>query len=381
MKRILIAAPYSTLPSDKLVNRFAHLAKICAERGHETTLATGQFSHRTKSYHQDSIEEDNANPRISLIKNRSYSSHIGMRRILSLRDFKKNFELEFANLSHFDVVYSAYPPIGHNLAIASRRNKSGGKFILDVQDVWPESFSSVLPFLSRVPVKLIPFSGSANKVYSSADAIVAVSQTYLERAVKVNPRAKTLMAYLGSEFKIADTIPVEAPAVRLFYIGALSHSYDIATIIDAVHGLTIDGRKIEFNVFGSGPDLLRLQDRPHSGTFFHGFLPYKEMEDRLRNQHVAVNAIRPGAPQSVTNKLCDYLALGCPILNSQDGTEVRSLLASVPHQNYRGGDVFSAKVAIERLIEDPGLLRPWRGNATFSREIISNKIVDFIESV
>ena len=103
------------------------------------------------------------------------------------------------------------------------------------------------------------------------------------------------------------------------------------------------------------------------------------MEAELRKQHVAVNAIRAKAPQSVTNKLCDYLALGCPILNSQAGEEERDLVSGVPHQNYRAGDIDHAREAIANLMDDPATFKQWRANSRFSRGAISDSIIDFIE--
>lgn len=379
MKKILIAAPYSTLPSDNFVNRFAHLATQCAERGHSTTLATGRFCHRTKDFHTADACLGYDNLDVVLIDNRAYRSHIGLERIQSLRDFRQNFDERFADLDQFDIIYSAYPAIGHNLSIARRRDAKKTQFIVDIQDVWPESFSSVLPLVKNIPHNLLPFSGAANRVYSSADGLVAVSRTYLNRATSVNDRAKRLVAYLGSEFDMVDTVPVPDRPFKLFYIGTLSYSYDIDTIIRAVDQLSSAGRNVEFHIFGGGPDLERLRGLSGKGTTFHGFLPYKEMEAELRKQHVAVNAIRAKAPQSVTNKLCDYLALGCPILNSQAGEEERDLVSGVPHQNYRAGDIDHAREAIANLMDDPATFKQWRANSRFSRGAISDAIIDFIE--
>ena len=125
----------------------------------------------------------------------------------------------------------------------------------------------------------------------------------------------------------------------------------------------------------------RLQSLPHNGTTFHGRLSYKALEAELREQHVAVNAIRAKAPQSVTNKLCDYLGLGCPLLNSQEGEEVKGLLSKRLHRNYRAGDISSASKAIAEMIESPRTREVWKADPTFSRNAISDAIIDFIETL
>jgi len=381
MKKVLIVAPYSSLPSDEFVNRFAHLATRLAERGHAVTLATGRFCHRTKTFHVSKEAHGVTNPQVVLVDNREYVSHIGLNRVLSLRDFRRNFEARFPTPSEFDVIYSAYPSIAHNISISRRIDRARSKFIIDVQDVWPESFSSVLPFIALLPPQLLPFSKSANRAYASADGIVAVSERYLQRALAVNDRAKSLVAYLGSEFRMVDTSPQRTGTAKLFYIGTLSYSYDIDTIIGAVHRLREAGRAVEFNIFGNGPDLQRLRNLPHVGTNFHDFLPYKQLEQQLRRQHIAVNAIRSKAPQSITNKLCDYLALGCPILNSQTGVEVTSLINSVAHRSYDAGVLPSAMQAISELVDDPATYTVWKADPRFSRDEISDSIAQFIEDI
>ena len=63
-----------------------------------------------------------------------------------------------------------------------------------------ESFSSVIPFLKKVPHNLLPFASRANQAYRYADALVAVSQTYLDRAKEANPNVPGEVVYIGADF-------------------------------------------------------------------------------------------------------------------------------------------------------------------------------------
>jgi glycosyltransferase involved in cell wall biosynthesis len=377
MKSILIVAPYSTLPSDKFVNRFSYLAKHFAATGYRTTFVTSTFSHFEKSF-RAAPATDHPNLEVVLIEEPGYSAHVGLRRVRSIRQFRKNFRDRFASFDGYDVVYSAYPTIGHNIDILDRIDRTRTSLIVDIQDVWPESFSSVVPAIRNVPPRLLPLGRSADRVYSGADGLIAVSETYLARGTEVNRRCRSMVAYLGSEFAMANTLPPRLDMVRLCYIGTLSHSYDIATVVTAVDRLVAGGRNIEFNVFGAGPDLARLSSLAHRGTRFHGAVPYRALEERLREQHVAVNPICGNAGQTITNKLCDYLALGCPILNSQRGWEVEGVLAGIGHRNYQAGSVESAMAAIVALAEDPRLHDEWTCNPAFSRSRIVEDIATFV---
>ena len=108
-----------------------------------------------------------------------------------------------------DVVFSAYPLIATNLLLGKHKARLGYKLIVDVQDVWPESFSSVVPFLKKVPHNLLPFASRANQAYRYADALVAVSQTYLDRAKEANPNVPGEVVYIGADFPKLDAAPAK----------------------------------------------------------------------------------------------------------------------------------------------------------------------------
>lgn len=382
-KNILMVAPYSTLPGEKFVNRFAFLAQHFVRQGHRVTFVTSSFSHVQKKKRNPSdvrnISEKNL--RILLINEPGYEYHVGLKRVYSIKVFNRNFKMRFQDFSEYDIIYSAYPLISHNLHIVSTINSRKTRYIIDIQDVWPESFSAVIPAIGQLPPQLLPFARSANRVYSAADGIIAVSQTYLDRALKVNRVCRSMVGYLGSEFDIATTAPSYGDTINLFYIGTISHSYDIKTVMLAVEMLAREGVDLKFNIFGAGPHLNNLRGLGLNSTIFHGLRGYRELERELRRQHIAVNPIARGAPQSITNKLCDYFALGCPLLNSQRGGEIDKLLSNKVHADYRAGDPVSAKNAISVLLNDRGALSKWIPDRRFIRQFIADDISRFVEEV
>ena len=137
---------------------------------------------------------------------------------------------------------------------------------------------------------------------------------------------------------------------RLFYLGTLSHSYDVETVCQGVRLLAAAGETVELHICGGGPDLARLQQKfSDGGIIFHGYLPYREMMSLAKGCDIAVNPIHSYAMQSVTNKLSDYMALQKPILNSQQNPEVHRLLNLLPHEHYRSGNGADFAAAYRRL--------------------------------
>ena len=270
-----------------------------------------------------------------------------------------------------------------NLLLGRHKARLGYKLIIDVQDVWPESFSSVVPFLKKIPHRLLPFARRADRAYRCADALVAVSQTYLDRAKEANPDVPAEAVCIGADFAAIASAPAKDfgnSTTRFFYFGTLSHSYDVDTACRGTQKLLDSGKNVELHIMGGGPDLEKLKQHENRAIKFYGYLPYAEMMSVAKGCDIAVNAIHSYAMQSVTNKLSDYMALQKPVLNSQTNAEVLDLLNLLPHENYRSGDMDSFVQAAKNILKrknDP--VQSDEIVRRFRRDISYRKIVNLIE--
>ncbi|HHS1812919.1 TPA: glycosyltransferase [Neisseria meningitidis] len=383
---ITIVAPYCSLPSEPHFNRFWYLAELLSQ-SHDVLLITSNFKHYDKSFRrpEDAEAASQGRLKVMLLEESGYSKNVSLGRVTSHHRFVKHFEkwLENCRPGEQDVVFSAYPLIATNLLLGKHKARLGYKLIVDVQDVWLESFSSVVPFLKKVPHKLLPFASRANRAYRYADALVAVSQTYLDRAKETNPNVPGEVIYIGADFPKLDAAPAKDfgdDKTRFFYLGTLSYSYDVETVCKGVRKLLDDGENVELHIMGGGPDLEKLKQYENRAIKFYGYLPYSEMMSIAKGCDIAVNAIHSHAMQSVTNKLSDYMALQKPILNSQNNAEVLDLMNLLPHENYRSGDVDgfvqAAKDILKRKndpVQSDEIVRRFR------RDVAYQKIVNLIE--
>lgn len=350
-------------------------------------LITSNFKHYDKSFRrpEDAEAASQGRLKVMLLEESGYSKNVSLGRVTSHHRFVKHFEkwLENCRPGEQDVVFSAYPLIATNLLLGKHKARLGYKLIVDVQDVWPESFSSVVPFLKKVPHNLLPFASRANRAYRYADALVAVSQTYLDRAKETNPNVPGEVIYIGADFPKLDAAPAKDfgdDKTRFFYLGTLSYSYDVETVCKGVRKLLDDGENVELHIMGGGPDLEKLKQYENRAIKFYGYLPYSEMMSIAKACDIAVNAIHSHAMQSVTNKLSDYMALQKPILNSQNNAEVLDLMNLLPHENYRSGDVDGFVQAAKDILKrknDP--VQSEEIVRRFKRDISYQKIVNLIE--
>lgn len=359
-KEVLLVAPFTILPGEKGFSRFTYIANRLSELGHRVTLITSSFQHPEKKFRdRDHLSElTNTLPyKLVIIAELGYTRNVGFDRIISHRHFAKQLATYLKVLvKKPDVIYCAYPMMGAAYEVGKYANKQQIPFIIDVQDVWPESIKNTLKFPESVTDTLLyPLTWYANRIYQMADFVVGVSESYVDRVQKVNQRAKSyLPVFIGTDLGYFDSCHVQQPREKsdefsVTYVGTLSYSYDIETVIKAVARLNQKGyTDIVFNVLGDGPLKPRFQalaNELDANVVFKGYLPYEEMIPILTNSDIAANAITKGAQQSITNKIGDYLASGLPVLNSSQNEEFRQIVEDRKlGYSYEPGDV-------ERLVE------------------------------
>lgn len=203
--------------------------------------------------------------------------------------------------------------------------------------MWPEAFKMIfnVPFISDLI--FYPMKKKADYIYSAADEIIAVSQTYAERALKVNKKCKKAnVVFLGTELAYFDRLAEENKIenkpyeeIWLAYIGTLGHSYDLCCVIDAL-SLIKNKYNVKFIVMGDGPLRTKFEGyakKRDINAYFTGRLDYGKMAGLLSACDIAVNPISSGAAQSIINKHADYAAAGLPVLNTQECPEYRNLLS------------------------------------------------------
>ena len=277
--------------------------------------------------------------------------------------------------------------------------KVGAKSVIDVEDLWPESFRMIIKpklFYQMFTWRLMV---SANKVYQRADGVVAVSQSYMNRVKSVRCGSfPSAVAPIGSDLKYVSRLMEQQHMDKpenefwLSYIGTLGKSYDLKMVIDALGQLEKRGVKgIVFKVMGSGPDEANLKVYAASKKChveFLGLLPYDKMIQILACSDLAVNPIVGDSVASLINKVADYSACGVPTINTQNCQEYIDALDST-HSGMTVPDgmtdLFADTLAL--LVNNPSLLQSYKKNVSalanqfFSRESSNTKILNLLQGL
>ena len=372
-------------------DRFFYLAKMLAD-DNNVEIITSSFRHTTKR--QRNKPATAWSFKITFIEEPGYLKNVCLKRFYSHYIWGKNVEKYIRTRKKPDVIYCAVPSLTGPILIAKYCKKNDIRFVIDVQDLWPEAFYMIIniPLLSNII--FAPFTIYANCIYKKADAICAVSATYCQRAMKVNKKCKTTATvFLGTELEVFDlyasedsVLVKEKNEIFLVYCGTLGSSYDITCVIDAL--TFIRNEKIRFIVIGDGPKLAEFKayaKRKKIKATFTGRLPYNQMCSLLKICDITVNPITHMAAQSIINKHADYAASGLPVISTQESTEYRKLIENYQMGfNCRNNNAQDLADKIKILIEDKNKAMEMGKNArkcaeeNFTRSITYQKLKKII---
>ena len=400
MKRIVIVDHFSQTPDEPGNNRFVHLAQLLCTRGYTVEIITTDFSHKAKKTRKtDPVVLRQLPYQFTMLPEPGYPKNVCLKRFSSHRSFGKQVKLYMKMMEKPDLVYAATPSLDAAAAAAAYCKKQKVPFIVDVQDLWPEAFKLVFNIPVVSDMIFFPMQTIAGKIYRQADEIVAVSDSYVNRALRFSPsKVNALSVFLGTDLAAFDQNAAENKVQKpdseiwIAYTGTLGHSYNIEIILDALDLLPqMSTEGLVFMVLGDGPLMERFRTRAAQckvDTVFLGRLDYGKMAGYLQNADIAVNPIAKGAAQSIINKHADYAAAGLPVVSTQECPEYQELL-----NTYRCGincppeDAQSVADALHQLLQDPQLRKQMgersrkMAEERFDRANTYQKIIDRIEQL
>ena len=199
MKDIVIIANFCRDFSENDNGRFMYLCKELAKE-HHVEIITSDFSHGKKT-HKEALTIKWPF-KITFLHEPGYLKNICLKRFYSHYVWGQNVRKYLKNRKKPEVIYCAVPSLTAPYEAAKYCKKNGVKFIIDIQDLWPEAFQMVfnVPVLSNLI--FAPFNWLANGIYKRADEIAAVSESYVQRALSVNKKCSSGHAiYLGTKME------------------------------------------------------------------------------------------------------------------------------------------------------------------------------------
>ena len=267
-----------------------------------------------------------------------YPSHDGssLRRSLNyLSFFVSTLVFGLLRKRSFELAYVYHPPITVGLAAALSGLVRGLPFVLEVQDLWPDTVAAT----GMGGARLTRLLGLVCRfVYRRASAIIVQSdgmrRTLIARGV---PAAKlaTIRNWAGQE--PASAPPADAgrqDGFSVVYAGNHGRSQSLETVLDAAAIIERRRQDIRFHVYGDGIETQRLRRRAESMGLttlrFHGRVPDEEILSAFAGAGALLLHLAEGPLFEITipSKTQTYLAMGRPIVAGVAGETAELLRQS-----------------------------------------------------
>jgi glycosyltransferase involved in cell wall biosynthesis len=405
---------------------------VLVARGHDVTWWTATWSHRRKAIRTAplGIREDEGFA-VRLVATRPYDKNVSLARLNSHKDFGRTFErlanegVSSGQLDRPDIILASLPPLESPEAGLRLARKLDATFILDVQDLWPETFERLLPgpgLLRRLlaPLLLGNMAGRRQALVAGADALAAATATYADAAFATapadTPRHVCPVGAYVDEFPrpphVMEQIPAasavagaEQPAViqglfaggaaagpvECVYSGSLEAGQDIEILPSVARQLSARGVAATIHVAGSGKHEATLRRAAAAEgscrLVVHGLLGRRDYVALLGRCQAGLVCVKPESMVALPNKACDYAAAGLALVNSLPGELQAMIDRSGAGVAYTAGDAVSLAAVIAGLAADRKRLAAMRQAARrlaereFDREKTYAAFADWIETI
>jgi glycosyltransferase involved in cell wall biosynthesis len=406
---IWLVNPFDPLPGDpEQEGRYATLAKFLIAKGHDVIWWTSSFSHRFKKpVNQRAITAvcKTIGIDVRFLSVPAYYRNIGLARLwnhyLLAKRFCKAARKE-RNLP--DVILASAPPpmLAHRAAGFAKQ--CGAKVIIDIQDLWPETFVRAVPKFLRPfsSVALAPWYKAARDAYKAADAIVGVADAYVTAALELSgSKMVTATIPLGIDLTTFDTAvtkgrceEVTKPRGQIWFIyaGSLNRSYDCLTTVNAFAKIH-KKLKTPSRLFITGRGELRkkieqiIHEQHLTNITLTGFLDFRQWAYLLSQCDVGFNASFPKAMIYLPNKIFYYFAAGLAVANTIAGECSQIIRQGHCGLDYKAGNVDNCEQAIEQIVCNREKLTTMQHNSRllaenhYDRKLLYPKCVRLIEQL
>lgn len=395
MKRIAIINQFGTVPGESGYSRTHSICNSLVDGGFDVDLITSSFNHWSKTFkNMDLYKPDMWKYRTIVLNSTAYGKNISYQRLKSHRNFAKALK-QYLDGQNYDMIITIIPALEAGKISAEYCKMHSIPFLIDLNDLWPEAFKMVIKNKFLYNTLTYPIKKQSDKVYMSVDGVIGTSETYTNRPFKVNKKgARKLTVYVGTDMDVFDKgaegyiSNIEKPENEFWvtYAGSLGTSYDIHTLMKAGGILAKKGYdKIRIYILGDGP--LRQafeQTGIDSGcnACYLGYTKYPQMAAYLKKSDVLVNSFVRSAPQSIVNKVGDYLSAGKPMINTCSDAEMRQLVDRHKFgENVIAEDEEKLADLIEKLYNNKELCKVYSQNARKTAEVYFDRKTSYQEIV
>jgi glycosyltransferase involved in cell wall biosynthesis len=252
---VTVGEPLPVLSGNSRLWRTGMVAQELIRRGHSVVWWTSRVDHFRKEFFTAAGPslEPYAGLTIRLLEGDLYRRNVSVARLINHWQIGRNFAHESRNMLPPDLILCSFPTIELSLAAVRFARERGIPIVLDVRDLWPDIFLQPAPRWLRGALRALlwPYFAATRRALSGADAIIAVSGSYLEWGLagagragrppdRVYPLAYDLPEQLDSAraagLEMFRRLGVKSDCIVCLFAGTLGRTYDLSPVLECATG-------------------------------------------------------------------------------------------------------------------------------------------------
>lgn len=301
----------SSTPFEYRVNLFRNVMEA---DGHEVVMIGSDYLHIEKKKRTESDLE------VVLLPTLPYKKNISFARIRSHLDFS-NKAYHYIKDMPCDLLYVVIPPNSQSgVAKKYLKKHPQTKVIMDVIDLWPESFPSSRS--EAFPFSIWSFIRNHNLKY--ADRIITECDLFHDYLKKYTSKPLNTIYWCHKENKSPYDSHCELEEGKwvLGYLGSVNNIIDIEAICEVVSRF-MESRPVVIKIVGSGEKLDDFKNRllgvGAEVVYYGRIFDWKEKCAIFSTCHYGINIMKSTVRVGLSMKAVDYMEMGLPILNGIPG--------------------------------------------------------------
>jgi len=384
------------------------LSAELVKQGHEVLWWASTFDHARKRHRFDEMRTVSLSSgvQIKLLHGPGYETNRSPSRFWHQRVIARAFARESVRLARPDLIVCGLPlPELAEQAIAYGK-KYQVPVVIDVRDQWPDIYLTMFPRRLRglARLALITEFRRIKAIFRSASAILSVSDTYLDWALKHGGRPRRnddavfTLGYRPFEQRpdateqsdLQERYRLRPDNMVVTFVGSFGFSYDLETVVQAAKVLQdrkIDNVQIVLVGDGDAGQRLRRISGDAPNLIFTGWLDQRSIHTMLGISTIGLAAYAEDATQTLPNKPFEYMAAGLPLLSSLGGELADLIRDEQIGLQYQPRDVESLVENIQWLAANPEARKTMAVRVAklfderFSSDVIYPGLVGYLEKI
>ena len=333
--KILIVSQYF-YPEEFKIN---DLARELVDCGHQVSVLTGKPNYPKGEYfegyqYEGVVREDYYGAEVIRVPLRKRGSGGGKNLVLNYlsyvinaRKYIRRNKMEFDAILVFEIspITQAYPAL-------FCKKKYGGKVLLWVQDLWPESVTAAGGVTNKLVLGVL--DRMVKRIYKKCDVLLVQSEGFKESILsKGDFSSKIVYApnwaedlYLEKDLTNQDAVALMMPnGFKVMFAGNVGAAQDVDAIIKAASEIK-EYADIKWIIVGDGRERERVEALPkqlglENNVYFLGRHPMKEMPTFFSFADAMIVSLKDEYIFSLTvpAKTQSYMASGKPIVSMLNG--------------------------------------------------------------